>query len=405
MIKIKLRTKFEIIGALLFIALLVAVSAESVTRTITDSTDNSYTLIRNSNGKYWAATGDNLQIAINDLGSGGGTVWVGSDITLTTTLKLNRSYITIDFESHKVTLGSDITFINVSSATPVIGSTVQNVHIDPISTQTKDIISLYLPPNAGWANRIWSNLFENIIIGRSDLGGNHNYIGIHLYIDVGAYDPMDMASFFGNTFRHITMYNPNTAILLESDNTDAWGNANNFEDILVWAYVTGVEFKIDPSATGKGFSQGVFDNVKMQTADYSKDAFKNIDGNGNHFTDCLVWDWYAATSPNHEWSIDSNAEDTYINVHYIIDILDNSQNTKIVDPLGRTEHHGATIVADGGTISHGLYKTPTVVVCTCSVSGQMVSVTALGPTTFTVAIKKYDGSAGTTQKIYWYAWV
>jgi hypothetical protein len=64
---------------------------------------------------------------------------------------------------------------------------------------------------------------------------------------------------------------------------------------------------------------------------------------------------------------------------------------------------GATSVADGGTVTHSLGATPNVVNVTPSVSGEFVSVTALGATTFTVAIKKHDGSAGTTQTVYWEA--
>jgi hypothetical protein len=62
---------------------------------------------------------------------------------------------------------------------------------------------------------------------------------------------------------------------------------------------------------------------------------------------------------------------------------------------------GATSVANGGTVTHGLGTTPTLVKATPTVSGEMVSVTALGATTFTVAIIKNDGTAGTTQTIYW----
>ncbi len=69
-----------------------------------------------------------------------------------------------------------------------------------------------------------------------------------------------------------------------------------------------------------------------------------------------------------------------------------------------TEAGGAAAtIADGGTVTHGLITTPTYVVANPSVSGELVSVTAVGTTTFTVAIKKHDGSAGTTQTIYWYA--
>lgn len=64
---------------------------------------------------------------------------------------------------------------------------------------------------------------------------------------------------------------------------------------------------------------------------------------------------------------------------------------------------GATSVSDGGTVTHGLGATPDVVNVTPTVSGEFASVTALGATTFTIAIKKHDGTAGTTQTVYWEA--
>lgn len=69
------------------------------------------------------------------------------------------------------------------------------------------------------------------------------------------------------------------------------------------------------------------------------------------------------------------------------------------------EKKGATAsVADGGTITHGLGYTAVGVTATGSVAGEIVSVTAKGSTTFTVAIKKHDGTAGTSQTIYWSVW-
>lgn len=80
--------------------------------------------------------------------------------------------------------------------------------------------------------------------------------------------------------------------------------------------------------------------------------------------------------------------------------LTDSGTTTVIDQVTR----GATAsVADGGTITHGHPKTPTSVRCTSSVSGEFISVTAIGATTFTVAIKKHDNSAGTTQTVYWEA--
>lgn len=68
-----------------------------------------------------------------------------------------------------------------------------------------------------------------------------------------------------------------------------------------------------------------------------------------------------------------------------------------------TENEGATSIADGATISHGLATTPTVVTAVGSVAAQIITVTAKTSSTFTVAIKTDSGGAGTTQTIYWRA--
>jgi hypothetical protein len=61
---IKLRTKIEAVGLGLLLIALSIVGVFGVTRTITSSSDTYETLIRNSNGKYWAATGANLNIGM-----------------------------------------------------------------------------------------------------------------------------------------------------------------------------------------------------------------------------------------------------------------------------------------------------------------------------------------------------
>jgi hypothetical protein len=74
-----------------------------------------------------------------------------------------------------------------------------------------------------------------------------------------------------------------------------------------------------------------------------------------------------------------------------------------------TENWGAAASkTDGSTITHGLDTTPTVVLVTGTVATEVISVTAVGTTTFTLAIKKCTAGtwgAGTTQTIYWRAWV
>jgi len=68
-----------------------------------------------------------------------------------------------------------------------------------------------------------------------------------------------------------------------------------------------------------------------------------------------------------------------------------------------TNTRGATSIADGGSITHGLADTPTSVRVSGSVAGEFVSVTARAFTTFTCAIKTHAGAVGTTQTVYWEA--
>ena len=74
--KIRLRTKIEVAFALLLLISIGAASVISLTRTISDSHDDVDTCIRNSNGNYWEAIGDNIQTAIDDLGTDGGIVQI-----------------------------------------------------------------------------------------------------------------------------------------------------------------------------------------------------------------------------------------------------------------------------------------------------------------------------------------
>jgi hypothetical protein len=72
--------------------------------------------------------------------------------------------------------------------------------------------------------------------------------------------------------------------------------------------------------------------------------------------------------------------------------------------LGYVDRAGGVVsVADGGTISHGLATTPTRYGATTTTTGEFVSITAVSSTTLTVAIKKHDNTAGTTQNIAWWA--
>jgi Pectate lyase superfamily protein len=85
----------------------------------------------------------------------------------------------------------------------------------------------------------------------------------------------------------------------------------------------------------------------------------------------------------------------------------NKSSATITATSGGVAVGGTTVAADGGTIGFNAdYNgmTPKSIFCTGSVAGEIIAVTAVGATSFTVAIKKWTGgalTAGTNQSVYW----
>jgi hypothetical protein len=94
-------------------------------------------------------------------------------------------------------------------------------------------------------------------------------------------------------------------------------------------------------------------------------------------------------------------------------VFDEGTGWKVYNTVGEvTTNTGSDIdgrygaaanVNDGDTIVHGFASAPTAVFVTGSVSGEIVSVIAIGATTFTVAIKTPLQAAGTQQTVHWLA--
>lgn len=78
-------------------------------------------------------------------------------------------------------------------------------------------------------------------------------------------------------------------------------------------------------------------------------------------------------------------------------------NLNYHEPTTASRTGTANSVEDGDTITHGFSVGPTSVIAVGSVAGEMVAVTAIGDTTFTVAIKTNLDAPGTPQTIYWEA--
>ncbi len=300
---------------LLFLVLTTLYLVGSVTRSLSDTQDNKDTLVRNSNGKYWEPTGANIQAAIDDVASsGGGTVWVGSDITLTSTINM-KDNVQLDFLNNEVTLNNDIEFVRFEDR--VQHAIVINAIVYTSASHTEAIITLYLNSGGSWDVRSRYNLIENIkIYGQPMDRSSHEWIGIHILMDGDGDISM-------NTFRNIFMWGAGDGILLECNHNGAYANGNVFEDIFISGFVKGVWFE---SVDDDAFGANVFDNVKLQTigggfnpaAGYQDDDLYGVgvfSGNGNHFDHCLVWDWYIADKPQYQWRIGANSWYTRIDTH------------------------------------------------------------------------------------------
>ena len=324
-------------------------------REINGTYDNKDTLIRNSNGKYWAVDGvaDDVQIqaAIDDVGSYG-SVYVGCNTTISSPIIFDvNDYITLDFEGNYVTLDGDIEFVNLTRTS---STTVKNVRVLPSEYQTASIIVVYVGDTTGCKR----NNFYDITIGHHDTHwipgsgwAEHNFTGIEMNL-------AGTASALRNTFSRITMSGVYNGILLKQSYASAanYGNGNYFEDIYVDQYVNCINFTIDDGATFH-FNQNVFNHVKSQTATYSEYGVMNVSGSGNHFDHCLMWDWSTCDNPVYEWWIGAKAYYTTIdNLHnYDDDYIFNEGVSTTMSGVGGdnllvedfVQPHDITIFTDG----------------------------------------------------------
>ena len=293
----------KIRNLLLMVLLLTAVfyPVTALTRTISDSSDTYYTLIRNTKGNIWEPTGANLQAAINDIGTSGGTVYVGSDITLTNPLTLKNNCI-VDFLGNTVTLQNNRPFVTISSSLSF--STVRNVNIIISSAQTQPVIYFYGPIGADIY--VYSNNFENIYIKNpSGLNSNgewirHDYTGIAYLCEA---DNNVGSSFLNNRFENIHMEGPKIGILFAN-----YGTIQDYPNIhQVTHYINGEYFKniyIDQFETAVSFdvthirtcNQLVFNNFIAKAASFSRYGIMNISRSGIDFIGGVI-DWHKARNP------------------------------------------------------------------------------------------------------------
>lgn len=75
-------------------------------------------------------------------------------------------------------------------------------------------------------------------------------------------------------------------------------------------------------------------------------------------------------------------------------------------PIGlKSENRGVATVSDGGTIAHGLAGTPSWFATHATYTTELATVTGADATNLTVALKTPVGGGGTTQQVYWEAYL
>lgn len=170
----------------------------------------------------------------------------------------------------------------------------------------------------------------------------------------------------------------------------------------------------DPSCRNNGLS-----GVKFELqANNAKILGGVCEGNANHGVhvkdNCDDGSIVGVTLPSNTWEAikieDSTNDRWLIEANQISgdSIDDEGTGTVIRNNRGYVTENGgaASSVADGGTIAHGLVAIPSHVSVIGSVINENISVSALDGANITVQIQKTtDQSSGTSQTIYWRAWV
>lgn len=143
-----------------------------------------------------------------------------------------------------------------------------------------------------------------------------------------------------------------------------------------------------------------------------------VDKNDQTLDKIYIWDntvdSYIADSAHTQSVYASTGSGTITNGEIVGNHLRGADNAEVYDTTGSfeirendgfaTENEGTASVADGGTIAHGLQKTPTFVNLTTTAQGHIAAASAVDGTNITVQLSDDAGNAvGTAETVYWEA--
>ncbi len=373
--------KIKHVELFLFIIMVLLIltvgSAGSVTRTITSTSDNIYSLIKNSNGNYWEANSNNIQIAINDLDNNHGTVWLpgGRTFYLTNTLVIQENVI-LDMGGSEFRLPAGV---NINVVELKDSSTIRNGVID-VSGQQHD--GTWPPPGSAWStNTSFSTpsaciyldassyiesasieymSLESISDGYNLMGPtpprfySSNYLGLGYGIYLHASNTNTPQRISNINVKHVYLRAFEIGIFINNERNPADGENgafiqyNNFE--YLWFYGTsyGIEISrnsnVDKDRCSVGYNR--FNMIQFQTGKPSYWGGEELtwgiictDGRGNSFTNIMMWDY----TGNHRGNgpaiyFTSDSENCYLHIYGLADgWLSNSGSNNNLLLVGENE--------------------------------------------------------------------
>ncbi|MCK4634447.1 MAG: right-handed parallel beta-helix repeat-containing protein [Candidatus Aenigmarchaeota archaeon] len=204
------------------------------THKVSSSHDNIYTMIRNSKGNVWSAESANIQVAINNLGSAGGTVWLPGvmkfNLTDTVIVKENVM-LDLGGSSLKLPDGVKINMVELKN-----GAGIRNGAIDVAGHVTwYNTYTDFLEPNSciflNATSYIESALIENMALETIGLGYNNS------------------------VYRYFTIY------FNSSTENSGWENTANLVDGSTSTYAQGNEtdsIRLDGNTHDSSYEQGYY---------------------------------------------------------------------------------------------------------------------------------------------------
>lgn len=287
--KLKNTKKYRLemaLGIFIILGLALTPFANSVTQVITSDSNNNVTFITNSNGGLWEATGSNIQLAINDCDNvTGSKVTLAPGVTYTTSSSIDTWYnMTLDLNGGTIAPNGDFNVTNV-----YISSKLMNGRIDTsgVGGYSSNAVVIVPALGSGGGEPTWRFSYAScevstgiynldlISTGQNGVGVNMSISGgnSHIYF-------VDASNVYTKQF-NIGFYLGCT--------TGGGLNGNKFSDLYSWDEKYGIF--INDGGTSE-ISGNSFVDCQFQPYDSTNIYAIYINGgNGNIFSNVVVWDW------------------------------------------------------------------------------------------------------------------